>query len=197
MILNPIDLISVILIGIGLSMDAFAVAVAKCASNNRINIFEAMKMPIAFGFFQALMPVIGFFAGSIFHGYISSYDHWAAFFILFFIGAKMIIESGKKDKKIECTGENRSEKERISFPTLFALAIATSIDALAVGISFAFLQIEIFLAAIIIGAITFTIVLLGVFIGKRFGKILGKRAELFGGIILIAIGIKILLEHLL
>lgn len=185
--------ISLFLIGVGLSMDAFAVAVCKGLNMRRINYAHSLVIALYFGVFQALMPLIGFFLGRSFEKYITRFDHWIAFVLLGFIGGKMIAEALKSkdgDEKAEYDTEKLNHKE------LFVLAVATSIDALAVGITFAFLRVNIWGAIAVIGVTTFALSLIGVVIGNKFGSRYKSKAELAGGIILVLMGVKILLEHL-
>ena len=182
------ELISILLIGVGLAMDAFAVAVCKGLSMKKLEWKKAIIIALYFGIFQAGMPVIGYFLGTAFESFVTQVDHWIAFILLSIIGINMIKEA------FECDCENTNDK--VDFKTMFVLAIATSIDALAIGITFAFLRTNITLAAIVIGVITFILSLIGVKIGNKFGNKYQKKAEIFGGIILILIGAKILLEHL-
>lgn len=198
--------LSIFMTGIGLSMDAFAVALAK-GMNLRKNLTKnAMKIAIFFGVFQGIMPLIGWWAGRYFESYIKSFDHWIAFILLGIIGGKMIYESvkGKNEEDIKCdeikeevsVDTNIEEKEELNNKNLIILAIATSIDALAVGVSFAFLSVNIAPAITIIGLITFILCMIAVLIGKKIGGLLQKYAEIIGGVILILIGTKILIEHL-
>ncbi|HOE57976.1 MAG TPA: manganese efflux pump MntP family protein [Bacillota bacterium] len=200
------DTLSIILIAIGLSMDAFAVSVTHGIIIEGVNKGHALKIGLYFGAFQALMPLAGWLAGSRFKDYITNFDHWIAFILLAFIGGKMIKESYSENCEINRTEGDISEAA-ISSQTeirenplrtgrLLVLAVATSIDALAVGISFAFLSVSIIPSSVLIGVITFIICTAGVFIGKRFGCLFQKRAEMAGGLILIGIGLKILIEHL-
>ena len=182
------SLFEIILIGIGLSMDAFAVSVCKGLSMKRLSIKKSLIIAAYFGLFQALMPVIGYFVGKTLSSYVEAVDHWIAFALLALIGANMIRESFSKE-------ENKSN-DSVNFKTMLLLAIATSIDALAVGVTFSFLKVNLLLSVIIIGVITFILSLLGVKIGNKFGDKFDSKAELTGGIILILIGLKILLEHL-
>ena len=177
------------LIGIGLSMDAFAVSVCKGLSMQRIDKKYTLYIGLFFGGFQALMPLLGYFLGSRFAGSIERFDHWIAFLLLAFIGCNMIRES-REEVKEEQTFAG------VNFKELIVLAIATSIDALAVGVTFAFLQVKIVPAVTIIGCTTFALSLAGVYAGNVFGARYKSRAELTGGVILILIGLKILLEHL-
>ena len=183
--------ITLILIGLGLAMDAFSVSISNGLCMKKVGFKEASKVGLFFGVAQGVMPVIGYFGGLLFSAFIESVDHWIAFVILSFIGIKMISEAVEKMKKNDsCCTDTLTLKE------LFFQAIATSIDALAVGVSFAALNINIFFAASVIMIITFIISTIGVFIGKSVGKVFKEKAEIFGGIILIGIGIKILIEHL-
>ena len=179
----------IIIIAIVLSMDSFAVSVTLGLSAGQLKINQIFMPGIYFGFFQAIMPLIGYFAGTILAGIISSLDHWVAFTLLGFIGVKMIKESFSRNKGK--TGE-------ISFKAgkMLLLSIATSIDAFIVGITFSFLKVDIVSSILIIGVTTFMISTGGVIIGNIFGLKFKSRAELAGGIILILLGIKILIEHL-
>ncbi len=180
----------IFLLAISLSMDAFAISMCKGLAMKRISLSYAAVIAAFFGVFQALMPVAGWLLASSFAGYIIDYDHWVAFALLSLIGGKMIIDSFKAE------GDELSEKSVLNIKELFMLAIATSIDAFAVGITFAFLNVNIFLSSFIIGAVTFALSLGGVFIGARVGARFKNKATLFGGIVLVLIGVKILLEHL-
>ena len=180
--------IELFLIGVGLSMDAFAVSICKGLGMEKVNKKQAFVIGLYFGGFQALMPLIGWFLGIRFQQYITSIDHWIAFVLLGLIGANMIRESREHDE------ENLSDS--FSFGTMLPLAVATSIDALAVGVTFAFLQVSILPAVCFIGATTFVLSCIGIRIGHVFGLKYKSRAELFGGAVLILMGIKILLEHL-
>lgn len=184
------DFISILLIGIGLSMDAAAVSLAKgmCLKDTHLKEY-AIKLAIFFGFFQAFMPFIGYYAGYHFTSYIQSIDHWIAFILLGLIGINMIRESSE-EKTCEY------EIVTISYKNIILLAVATSIDALAVGVSFAFLNVNIYYAITIIGITTFLLSFICVFAGKKLGSIFQKYAERLGGSLLIILGIKILVEHL-
>lgn len=179
------------LIAVGLSMDAFAVALCKGLNMHKLNYRHAAIIALFFGGFQALMPMIGWVLGSQFDQYISSFDHWIAFILLAFVGGKMLIEGIKNNEEDDCSCDDRLE-----FKELLILAVATSIDALAVGISFAFLEVHILPASLLIGITTFSFSFAGVIIGNRFGNKFENKAEIVGGIVLILIGLKILLEHL-
>ncbi|MDD3192033.1 MAG: manganese efflux pump MntP family protein [Bacilli bacterium] len=180
--------LSLIAIGFGLSMDAFAAAVGKGLSNNKWKVDYALLIAFFFGLFQAGMPVLGWLVAGQFKEEISRFDHWLAFVLLVGIGLKMIVES-RKPVVIETEKKN-------GFGEIIILSIATSIDALAAGITFSILDYDIVLAALIIGLITFFLSFLGVWTGYRFGCRCKKIAESLGGLILIAIGLKILIEHL-
>ena len=182
------DIISLLILAVGLSMDAFAVSVCKGLALKKVSLSQMVVVGLWFGGFQALMPVIGYYLGKTFSGYITAFDHWIAFGLLAFIGINMILESRK------ATCETTSND--LGFKTMLLMAVATSIDALAVGISLAFLNSNIWVAAIVIGIVTFILSLLGVKIGNKFGDRFGAKAELAGGIILVLLGTKILLEHL-
>ena len=182
------SLFELFLVAVGLSMDAFAVAICKGLSMKRIEKKYTLLIALFFGGFQAMMPLLGYFLGSQFSAYIERVDHWVAFFLLVLIGGNMIKES--------CEGTEAETYAGISYKELLLLAVATSIDALAVGITFAFLQVRILSAVALIGCTTFLLSLLGVVVGNMFGARYKSRAEMTGGIILIFIGAKILLEHL-
>lgn len=182
----------ILMIGIGLSMDAFAAAVCKGLSMRKATIENVLIIGLFFGGFQALMPAIGYFLGKQFEEYIISVDHWIAFVLLAFIGGKMILDVIKGD---DCE-DSCICQIRLNVREIFVLAVATSIDALAVGISFAFLRVQIESAVLVIGITTFILSAIGVVIGNKFGARYKNKATLTGGIILILIGAKILLEHL-
>ena len=182
------SLLELIVLAVGLSMDAFAVSVCKGLALGQIKTKHVVIIGAWFGGFQALMPLIGYFLGSRFEHYIQSVDHWIAFVLLAAIGANMLREALSK--------EEETADASLAFKTMLLLAIATSIDALAVGITFAFLRVRILPAVLLIGCITFLLSALGVKAGSLFGKKYQKKAEFAGGIILILLGIKILLEHL-
>ena len=182
------NFLTLLSLAIALSMDAFSVSICKGLTTKVFSIKTAISCGLWFGFFQALMPVIGYFLGIQFESLITSIDHWIAFGLLFLIGANMIREAfGDEDDK-------NSSKNDIK--TMFLLAIATSIDALAIGVTFAFLQVNIWTAILIIGVTTFIFSFVGVAIGNYFGSKYSKPASIIGGVILILIGTKILLEHL-
>lgn len=181
-------IVEIFLLGIGLSMDAFAVSICKGLSVKELKGKHALLVGIYFGGFQALMPLIGYLLGSQFRGVIETVDHWIAFALLLLIGANMIREALSEKK-----GDSNAS---FAVKTMLALAVATSIDALAVGITFAFLSVNIWSAIAIIGVTTFFVSAAGIKIGHAFGNRYQKKAEIAGGIILILIGLKILLEHL-
>ena len=179
-----------LLIGVGLSMDAFAVSICQGLCMPRLNWRHAGVIALFFGGFQALMPVLGWVLGSQFAGYIQSFDHGIAFVLLGLIGFNMIREALSPDEEEEACAVGLDLKQ------LLVLAVATSIDALAVGVTFAFLDVKILPAISIIGCTTFLLSLVGVAVGNFFGARYKQRAELTGGVILILLGLKILLEHL-
>ena len=180
-----------IMVGIGLAMDAFAVSITSGISIKNMKLRHALLIAITFGGFQAVMPVIGWFLGSKARNFIVSVDHWVAFILLGIIGLKMIYEGLKIDKEVE------KESNPLNINILFALAIATSIDALVVGITLSVVNIEIFLPVTIIGIVTFIMSFSGVYLGNRYGHFFdATKLEIIGGFILLAIGIKILIEHL-
>jgi len=181
--------IEIILIAIGLSMDAFAVSITLGLSVQKPSFKQYLLPGVYFGFFQALMPLIGYFAGSLFAERIQKFEHWIAFGLLAIIGANMIKESFSKE-------EEKQDDNKFKFINMLLLAVATSIDALAIGVTFAFFKINIYAATAIIGLTTFCISICGVKIGNIFGVKFKSKAELLGGIVLIALGLKILLEHL-
>lgn len=176
-------------ISIGLAMDAFAVSICKGLAMKKMDWKKAIIIGGYFGVFQMMMPIIGYLLGIGFSEWIEAIDHWIAFGLLTFIGVKMIKESFEKEQSVN---------DRVDFNTMIILAIATSIDALAIGITYAFLETSnSFFSFFIIGVITFIISSIGVKIGNKFGGKYGEKAEIMGGIILILIGIKILMEHII
>lgn len=186
-------------IAVGLSMDAFAVAICKGLSFKTVRLRNAGVVGLYFGIFQAGMPLIGYFLAAQFQDKITAYDHWIAFALLAVIGINMIKESFEKECE-ECNKRAESEEEydakALNFKSMLALAVATSIDALAVGVTFAFLQIDIVPAVSFIGIVTLLLSMVGVWIGNVFGAKYKTKAILAGGIILVLMGLKILLEHL-
>mgnify|MGYP000913340243 CR=1 FL=1 len=189
------SLVELFLIAVGVSMDAFAVAICKGLSFKTVRLKNAGIVGLYFGIFQAGMPLIGYLLGSQFENLITAYDHWIAFALLAIIGINMIKESFEEECE-ECRDENDADEDKIlSFKNMVVLAIATSIDALAVGVTFAFLQIDIVPAVSFIGIVTLVLSAIGVWIGNVFGARYKSKAVLAGGIILILMGLKILLEH--
>ncbi len=182
------SLFSLFILAVGLSMDAFAVSVCKGLALRKITLKKAALVGLWFGSFQALMPVLGYLLGTRFRQYITSIDHWIAFILLGIIGISMIKEA--------CSQKDTDADDRLDARTMCLLAVATSIDALAVGITFAFLKVSLLPAVTFIGIITFSLSALGVKVGNVFGLKYKAKAEAAGGIILIVIGFKILLEHL-
>ncbi len=180
--------LEIFLIGVGLAMDAFAVAICKGLAMDRIKVKNALIIGAYFGLFQGAMPIIGYLLGVQFQDKITAIDHWVAFVLLALIGANMIRESLSK--------EEVKPDASVDWKTMSVLAIATSIDALAIGVTFAFLQVNIIAAASVIAVVTFIISLLGVKIGNIFGVKYKAKAEFVGGAILIILGLKILLEHI-
>lgn len=186
------DIISLVLTALALAADAMSVSISNGIAVKKLQLPKVLLMALLFGGFQALMPTLGWLLGTSVSKYISAFDHWIAFLLLAFIGFKMIVESFKND-------EETVKKDPFSITNLLIMAVATSIDALAVGISFASLAIpgsELWLGIVLIGVITFTLSCLGAFLGKFLGNMFKKRAGLIAGIILCLIGLKILLEHL-
>lgn len=191
--------IELIIIGVSLAMDAFAVSICKGLSMRTINYLYAFLIALVFGLFQAIMPLIGWFLGSSFSAYVEPVDHWIAFILLAAIGAKMIwdgVHDDDSDDLCDCSEASTYAPFKLDIKELLLLGIATSIDALAVGISFSFLDVNIIQAVIIIGVVTFLISFVGVTLGNAFGKRFQSRATIFGGVVLILIGLKILIEHL-
>ncbi len=182
------DIVSLFILAVGLAMDAFAVSICKGLAMKEATVGKAAIVGLWFGGFQALMPVLGFLLGTQFRRQITAVDHWIAFVLLAVIGANMIKEA--------CSDEEELDDGSLKCKEMFLLAVATSIDALAVGITFAFLKVNIYTAASIIGICTFAIAAAGVKIGNIFGTRYKSKAELAGGVILILLGVKILLEHL-
>ncbi|MCX8094687.1 MAG: manganese efflux pump MntP family protein [Caldisericia bacterium] len=186
---DSLNLISILLIGVALSMDAFAVGLSCGIVKRNFNFIYPFRISFSFGFFQFGMVFLGYFIGINLLNLIKDYDHWAAFLILFFVGIKMIFESFEKEKERKLNPEN--------LRTLIFLSIATSIDAFAVGVSLSLLKIKIFFPSIFIGITTFTLTFISVYSGCFLGKIFRKGAEILGGLILISIGVKILIEHII
>ena len=184
-------LLSILLLDVGLSMDAFAVSVCKGLAVGKVQIKHMLSAGIWFGAFQALMPLIGYFLGTSFHRYIEAFDHWIAFVLLVLIGANMLKEAFSKED------EPKPADASIGVKTMLLMAVATSIDALAVGVALAMEgDTNIWLSVLIIGVTTFLLSALGVKLGSVFGEKYEKKARIAGGVILILIGLKVLLEHL-
>ena len=185
------NFLTLLLLAAGVSMDAFAVSVCKGMSMKKTGLPQALIVGLWFGGFQALMPIIGYFLGIQFMGLISAWDHWIDFGLLALIGANMLREAFSKKE------EEETKDASFSFKSMFVLAVATSIDALAVGVSFALLpDVNITAAVLFIGVITFLLSAIGLKVGNVFGEKYKSKAEIVGGVILILIGLKILLEHL-
>ena len=177
-----------ILIAIALAMDSVAVSIASGVKYKKINVYTVIKISLFFGIFQGLMPLIGYFTGTIFSSHVAEYSHYIAFVILIGLGLNMIREAREDDFE--------SEVKDLKNKTLFFLAIATSIDALAIGVTFSFQDINIYYASFLITTITFILCFIAVYVGKRLGGFLESKAEYLGGIILIILGCKILFEGL-
>lgn len=189
--MDSLDFISVLFIALGLSADCFAVAISGSIAVSRLTPLQVLRAAFAFGFFQAMMPVIGWLAGRTAIDLIADYDHWIAFALLGAIGGRMIWESFRPND------ENSKKSDITKGFLLLTLAVATSIDALAVGLTFAFLQVNIVLAVVTIGIVSFVVTIVGFMLGRKAGRLIGRRAETIGGLILIAIGLRILISHLL
>jgi len=184
------DILTVLFIALGLAMDAVAVSLASGCAVRKLDLRQALLLAFLFGLFQTLMPVAGWLAGLGFKHVISAYDHWLAFILLAFIGGKMILDASRGTA---CRGQGGG---RMRLPVMLGLAVATSVDALAVGLSFSLLAVDILVPVVLIGLVTFTLSLTAVFAGQRFGARLAGKAEALGGVVLIVIGLKILVEHL-
>ena len=177
----------ILILAVALAMDSVAVSIAMGSKHQKLLLPKILFIAMVFGFFQGIMPLAGYFIGISFSSYVQAYDHWIAFILLVGLGGKMLYEAYKNEFDEEVTD--------LSNKTLVTLAIATSIDAMAVGVTFAFLQTDIYTASGIIAVVTFILCLGAVYIGKKLGSILESKAEMLGGIILIGLGCKILLEH--
>jgi len=185
-----VDVATILFIGLGLAMDCLSVSITSGLAMKNPRITNALKIGASFGFFQALMPTIGWLGGTSMTGLISGIDHWIAFWLLCLIGARMIFEAFRE--------KHREEKaDTMNGHVLMTLSVATSIDALAVGVSLAFLETPIAGPVMVFGTVTFLVSFLGVYVGSKLGRFLGNKAEAFGGLILIGIGVRILLEDLL
>jgi manganese efflux pump family protein len=188
---GSLNLISVLLIAIGLSADCFAIAISGSISMPNLSSRQVLRASFAFGLFQALMPVLGWLAGKTVVDLIASYDHWVAFALLTVIGGRMILASFRTEH-----GHSETMDITRGMP-LLALSVATSIDALAVGLTLAFIDVNILLASLTIGIVAFVVTLIGFFSGKKLSSMVGKRAETLGGIVLLGIGLRILLTHVI
>jgi len=185
------DILTVLILAIGLSMDSFAVSIGCGLTEQKISFRHAAKISFSLAFFQGIFPVAGWFMGTEIKAYVESIDHWIAFFLLLFLGGKMIVESFKRV-------DHNEMSDVYSWRHIITLSIATSMDALVVGFSYALASTRnIFGGALIIGAVTFFFAMVGIRIGKDVGSSLGSKVELLGGIILIGIGLKILIQHTL
>ena len=178
----------IVLIGVSLAMDAFAVSVCKGLAMKKLSVKNMLIVGLYFGLFQAGMPLLGYLLGSAFREIVEKIDHWIAFGLLVFIGINMIREAGKD--------EDDASDGRLDVKTMLLLAVATSIDALAVGVTFAFFPVQFYLSVLIIGVITFALSAAGVLIGHRFGRRFSRGAQILGGVILILLGLRILLSDL-
>jgi len=187
---SELDLLSILLIALGLSADCFAVALSGSISMKTVSPSQMLRTALVFGAFQTIMPILGWLAGRSIVDFIASYDHWIAFALLVLVGGRMIWETFRSE-------EGQKKIDISKGVLLLTLALATSIDALAVGLSFAFLRVNIVLACSTIGIIAFGITVVGFLLGKKAGPLLGKYAEAIGGVILIGIGLRILLSHIL
>lgn len=189
-------MLAYVVAGFALAMDAFAVSVSAGICVAELRFRHALRTAFAFGFFQFAMPLLGFFLGSGFAAYIRAWDHWLAFGLLALVGAKMIKESFEIRDEASCSEDDLKKKNVLDLRTLLVLAVATSVDALAVGVSYSVIGAPIWLAAGIIGAVTFALCLVGCEFGKRIGARFERWAKVAGGLALIGIGAKILIEHL-
>ena len=182
------QLVELILIAVGLSFDTFAVSVSSGLAVSKIKFFQGVRIALVLAVFQTMMPFMGWLGGVQIEQYLNNYDHWIAFGLLTILGVKMLIEAFKPDED--------KNFNPLLFKVLVGMAVATSIDAFVVGISFAFFKINIYLTLFIIGSITFLASMVGMLLGKKIGNKFGNKAEIAGGIILIGIGLKILLSHI-
>jgi len=185
------DFLAILLIAVGLSADCFAVALSSSISRKTLPFVQIFRVSLFFGVFQAIMPVLGWLAGRTIVEFISDFDHWLAFALLALVGGRMIWESFHNTaRRSEITDVTRLR-------SLLILSVATSIDALAVGLAFALLDTEIVAASVTIGTVAFVVTAIGLIVGKKAGSLMGRRAEAIGGIILIGIGVRMVLEHML
>ena len=189
--------ISIVLIGFAMSTDAFAAAVGKGAAMRKPRLLDALRAGLIFGVIEAITPIIGWLLGRAASQYVQAFDHWIAFGLLGVLGAHMIIAGLKPDDESEAdNGDDEAGEQHKSFWTLAATGFATSIDAMAIGVGLAFLDVHIGVVALVIGLCTMTMVTIGIMLGRALGALVGKRAEIIGGVILIIIGCAILYEHL-
>ena len=189
--------ISIVLIGFAMSTDAFAAAVGKGAAMRKPRLLDALRAGLIFGVIEAITPIIGWLLGRAASQYVQAFDHWIAFGLLGLLGAHMIIAGLKPEDESEAdNGDDEAGEQHKSFWTLAATGFATSIDAMAIGVGLAFLDVHIGVVALVIGLCTMTMVTIGIMLGRALGALVGKRAEIIGGVILIIIGCAILYEHL-
>ena len=189
--------ISIVLIGFAMSTDAFAAAVGKGAAMRKPRLLDALRAGLIFGVIEAITPIIGWLLGRAASQYVQAFDHWIAFGLLGVLGAHMIIAGSKPDDESEVdNGDDEAGEQHKSFWTLAATGFATSIDAMAIGVGLAFLDVHIGVVALVIGLCTMTMVTIGIMLGRALGALVGKRAEIIGGVILLIIGCAILYEHL-
>lgn len=186
------DAATLLLLAVGLSMDAFAVSISNAMGYAGLSKKQMLATSASFGLFQGIMPTIGFFGGTLLAGVIQGFDHWVALVLLGFIGGKMLVEGIWAIRK----PEDAPEAARYTVKTMMVQSLATSIDALAVGVSFAALSVNIWLSVLVIACITFAISLIGGILGRRFGALLGDWAQILGGVILVGIGLRIFVEHM-
>ncbi len=190
------DFLSILMIAVGLGMDALSVAVGIGAAARTLTPGAVLRLASSFGFFQFAMPLVGWLAGRTVANHISRYDHWVAFLLLALVGGKMIWESFRHEKGNQGEGLENHAPDPTRGMTLLVLSVATSIDALAVGLSLAFLKAPIVHAGVVIGVVCFLMTAAGMIFGRKLGELFGKKAELVGGLVLLGIGIKILRDHL-
>ena len=188
--------ISILLIGFAMSTDAFAAAVGKGAAMRKPRLLDALRAGLIFGVIEAITPIIGWLLGRAASQYVQAFDHWIAFGLLGVLGAHMIIAGLKPGDETEGDGDDDAGEQHKSFWTLAVTGFATSIDAMAIGVGLAFLDVHIGVVALVIGLCTMTMVTIGIMLGRALGALVGKRAEIVGGVILIIIGCAILYEHL-
>lgn len=186
---SSMDFLTLLFVAIGLSFDTFAVSISTGIIVNEIRFWQGVRVALIMALFQTVMPLIGIFLGLQVSEYISEYDHWLAFGLLSLLGAKMIIDSFKED-------EDKMTQNPLKLTNVIGMSVATSIDALAVGVIFAGLNINISLMAFVVGSVTFLVAMIGMLLGKRAGAHLGSKLDIVGALILIGVGLKILLEHL-